>query len=166
MPTTLDYGIVVPSSGAEPADLYGVATRLGESVVAALADLSASDQKTLGTAANPTGTSNVNMDDLDMSVVVGSSDEVIWVDIDAVVGILTANATNEIELLVDGVANSKLLITRADNAILRYSGYKKWRLTGLSAGSHTLEFRTRSGGAAQNTSVLATATGASYWRGA
>jgi hypothetical protein len=32
MPTELDHGIVVPSSGTEPPDIYGIATRLGNSV--------------------------------------------------------------------------------------------------------------------------------------
>lgn len=123
-----------------------------------------SDQKTLISAANPTSTANVSMTDLNMSFTVTGTDDVVWVDIDAVVGILTANGTNEIELLVDGVANTKLLVTRADNNILRVSGYKKWRLTGLAAGTHTIAFRTRSGAAATNTTVLATATGASYWK--
>lgn len=31
MPTTTDSGFVIPSSGSEPADMYGVATRLGNS---------------------------------------------------------------------------------------------------------------------------------------
>lgn len=36
MPTTLSNGVVVPSNDLEPADLYGVATRLGESTNEAL----------------------------------------------------------------------------------------------------------------------------------
>ena len=35
MPTTLDYGIVVPAAGTEPPDIYGIANRLGASTVAA-----------------------------------------------------------------------------------------------------------------------------------
>lgn len=36
MPTTTAHGIVIPAAGTEPADLYGVSTRLGNSVEAVL----------------------------------------------------------------------------------------------------------------------------------
>jgi hypothetical protein len=121
-----------------------------------------SDQKATSVAYNPTGTTNVDMTDLDMTAQIRSTSDVLWVDIDATVGILTANAQNIIELLVDGVAQSKNLVTRSADANHRASAYKKWRLTGLSAGAHTLAFRTRSGAAATNTTILAAVTGASY----
>lgn len=123
-----------------------------------------SDQKTLTTSASPTSTTNVTMPELDMSVTVGSTSDVVWVDCDAEVTITVNSTINLIELLVDGVAQTKQLRTRISAANLNVAGYKKWRLTGLSPGAHTLTFRTRNTAGSTGAAVVgAGLTGASYW---
>jgi hypothetical protein len=161
----------LPPSASEPLYVFRADAPAGREVEyttdgttwRALVAEGSSDQKSLSTAANPTSTTNVDLNDLDMTATIRSTSDVLWIDVDAVVGILTANAQNIIELLVDGVADPKTMVTRSADANHRSSGYKKWRYTGLTPGAHTIEFRTRSGAAATNTSLLALTTGASYW---
>jgi hypothetical protein len=122
-----------------------------------------SDQKELSASPNPTSTTNVTMPSLDMTAQIRSTSDVLWVDICAEVDINTAGTINVIEVLIDGVAEGVQLRTEASAGNNRGSGYKKWRKTGLSAGAHTIEFRTRNLAGSTSATITATMTSASYW---
>lgn len=122
-----------------------------------------SDQKVLSADANPTSTTNVNMTSLNMTASVTSTSDVVWVEIDAEIVTAVANSLNTVELLIDGSANAVQLRTRLQSINDRYSGHKKWRITGLAAGSHTIAFRTRNSAGSTDVTITAGHTVASYW---
>lgn len=120
-----------------------------------------SDQLVLSASPTPTSTTNVTMPSLDMAPVIRSTSDVLWVDISAEVLINTGGTINVIEVLIDGVAEGVQLRT-AGAANDRISGHKRWRKTGLSAGAHTVAFRTRNTAGSTSATVVATMSSASY----
>lgn len=72
MPTTLPNGVVVPSSDLEPADMFGVVTRLGESVDDALGEIDAATQHVVK-GSDQTYSANVLTDDTALLFTVAAS---------------------------------------------------------------------------------------------
>lgn len=124
--------------------------------------LGQSDQKSLSSSATPTSTTNINLSDLSMSVTVQATTDVVWVNLSATVTTGIANTANIIELLVDGTPQTNTYTTRGVDAGDIQSGSRLWRLTGLSAGAHTLTFRTRNS-AGGTSATLGVATTVHYW---
>lgn len=108
-------------------------------------------------AVTPNGTANSTLTGLSSSVTSPGTAAVYMVEIDPDVTFAGAQ-TNIIELLVDGVAQTAQLITGAAATGYRFDGHKKWRITGLAAGSRTFTARTRNTAAGTNATVNLTHT--------
>jgi hypothetical protein len=135
---------------------------LGAPGFATLPNLGHSDENILAAGVTPTSTTNIDMPDLTLTFDVGATTDVVWVALNASITITTAGTVNIVEMLLDGVADPAQLITRAPAGPQILAGRQDWRLTGLSAGSHTVTFRTRNA-AATTASVNGTHTKSSYW---
>lgn len=103
--------------------------------------------------ANPTSTTNVTIPGLSISLTSPGAAAVWEVVIDADVQINIGGTINIVELLVDGSAMSVALTTRVATAVARIGGSKRWRITGLTAGAHTLSARTRNTAASTDGNV-------------
>ena len=101
--------------------------------------------------ANPTSTTNVTIAGFSQAVTSPSTSAVYLAHIHADIEITTG--VQIIELLVDGVAQAAQLVTQGNGT--RQPGSKLWRITGLSAGSHTFTARTRNTAGSTNTRVWA-----------
>jgi hypothetical protein len=108
-------------------------------------------------AVTPNGTANSTLTGLSISVTSPGTSAVYMVEIDADVTFV-GSQTNIIELLVDGVAETAQLISGAAATGYRIDGHKKWRITGLAAGSRTFTARTRNSAAGTNATVNLTHT--------
>lgn len=115
--------------------------------------------------AAPTGTANVTIPGLSITITSAGTSAAHLVTIDADVRMDDANTVNEIELLVDGVAEAVRLITSGQALNARIAGSKTWRITGLSAGAHTFTARTHNAGAATDATVFAAHTFMTYQPG-
>jgi hypothetical protein len=105
----------------------------------------------------PNGTANSSLTGLSITVTSPGTSAVYAVEIDADVS-FTGAQTNLIELLVDGVAETPQLISGASASGQRIDGHKKWRVTGLAAGSRTFTAQTRNTGVGTAATVRATHT--------
>ncbi|WP_159540873.1 hypothetical protein [Aeromicrobium sp. 9AM] len=99
-------------------------------------------QVSLPSTVNVAVTTNVTLTGLTQSVTSPGTTAVYDVSIDADVQVGVTATTNTIECLVDGTAETKQLLS-GGVALWRGSASKTWRITGLSAGSHTFSFRSK-----------------------
>lgn len=106
----------------------------------------------------PTNTTNIAVSGLSIAVTSPAASAVFMVEIDADVSTNIGGTVNLIELLVDGLAQTAQLITHLSANALRVAGHKKWRITGLSAGSHTFTAQTRNTAAGTSATVNLTHT--------
>lgn len=114
-------------------------------------------QVTCSSNANPTSTTNVTIAGLSQSVTSPGTSAVYLVTIDADWSIATANTVAIIELLVDGSAQTASMLNFSSGTG-RWSLSKTWRITGLSAASHTFTARTRNTAGSSSSIVNATNT--------
>lgn len=92
--------------------------------------------------ANPTSTANVTIAGWSVTVTSPGPGAVFVVQLEPDWSIATAGTIAIIELLVDGTAQTVIHVLNSSGTG-RWPGSKKWRLTGLAAGSHTFTARTR-----------------------
>lgn len=104
-----------------------------------------------------TSASNVDVTDLSHTAHVTSSD-VLMVDVSIDARHVSGGATAIFELLVDGVAEGGQIVgTQADNGN-RLTLVKRWRVTGMSAGSHTVKVAGRLSAATGSWEALSQST--------
>ena len=116
-------------------------------------------QVACSSAASPNSTTNVTISGLSQTVTSPGTSAVYNVTIEADIQITVANTINVIELLVDGTAQTVQLVTFCSTAnTWRGTGSRTWRITGLSAGSHTFTSRTRNTAGSTGASIAATHT--------
>jgi hypothetical protein len=106
---------------------------------------------------SPTGTTNSTVAGLSITVTSVGTGSVFLVTIDGDVT-FTGAGTNIIELLVDGTPEAVQLLSFGAASGARQNGSKTWRITGLSAGSHTFTARTRHSAAVSVSTVTAAHT--------
>lgn len=94
--------------------------------------------------ATATSTSNVTISGLSATIAVAATDEVWIVHLEPDISLSGTNPFNIVELLVDGSAQAVQILSFASTGNSpRNAASKTYRLTGLSAGSHTISARTR-----------------------
>lgn len=106
-------------------------------------------------AATATSTTNVTIPGLSLTVTSPGPGAVYLISIDADISV--TSGTNIVELLVDGVALTTPQIISTGNSSRR-AGSKTWRVTGLSASTHTFTARTRNTAASTSAVVQPTHT--------
>ena len=103
--------------------------------------------------ATATSTTNVTIAGFSQAVTSPGAAAVYMVEIDAQLATAAGTAAI-IELLVDGVAQTAQII-QSTSALETHRVHGKWRITGLSAGSHTFTARLRNSAAATSSVVTA-----------
>lgn len=96
--------------------------------------------------AAPTSTTNVTIPGISSTITSPGTSSAWMVEICADVLIGGTAGGNIVGLLIDGAEHASLIVS-AGAAAGRFAATKRWRITGLSAGSHTFTARTRSQGA-------------------
>lgn len=112
-----------------------------------------SEQDALSGDVTVASTTNAALTGISITVTTTSTNDVYVIDLDPDVLINTGPVNNNTELLVDGVQTGATLWTGGPAAMnnARIAGHKRYRITGLAAGSHTFTARTRN--TASSTSV-------------
>lgn len=106
--------------------------------------------------AAPTSTTNVTIPGLSVTVSSPGTGAAWMVEISADI-ILAATGGNIVGLLVDGAEQTAVIVSAgATNG--RFAACKRWRISGLTAGSHTFTARTRSQGAYTTTALTPSTT--------
>lgn len=158
MGTTSTYGLPFPELGDAPdgptqlADLAeaveleleridGTAADLAERGDSAVTILT-TDEDVTATAPAPIGTAGELSLDLDSPG--PSAVYMVNADLDLDGGAMTGGGVAVVQLSVDGVADSALIVSNAADRVIQG---RRWRVTGLAAGVHTLELEAyRAGG--------------------
>lgn len=96
--------------------------------------------------AAPTSTTNVTIPGISATVTSPGTNAAWMIDLDCDVLIGASAGGNIVGLLIDGAEHASLIVS-AGAAAARFAATKRYRITGLSAGSHTFTARTRSQGA-------------------